>query len=67
MGLSLFIDIFYKFEGNYKNMLLWNSLFINDSQQYCNFPSVNRLALFQVLVLDPTPLKLKCQCVTGRE
>lgn len=25
MGLSLFIDIFRKFEGNYKNMLLWNS------------------------------------------
>lgn len=25
MGLSLFIDNFCNFEGNYKNMLLWNS------------------------------------------
>lgn len=41
MKLNLFIGIFCKFGGNYKNMLFGNSFSYLKVSQYYNFPSVD--------------------------
>lgn len=69
MELNLLIGIFCKFLGNYKKKVIQELLQLSNSEswQWYNFPSVNCLAIFQVLLLGSTPLRLQFQCAIGRE